>query len=997
MNQRKIFAACIQETWRCNKEILEHNNFSILATGLKPEDDCRRGSKGVGIILSPTATDAWKAAGSEIYDTYGGRVMAIRLLVRDLQGRDIFLFLTSAYSPVGAADEATWEQYLHNLDECIGNKKADDILILGCDTNSSMGCSNEHSSIGLFGATHTNDSGRRFSSYLSIHNFVAATTFFRKRNYGTWVHPRSKMVHQIDHFITDRRTMCRISDAGVTTQLVDSDHLAIKCKLRVMSRLKKVTPIRRRLALIDYNVLTTDQRMKETFCKGTLDEFNNAANDAPLYTRFSEAIQKKAANLPKKEKPQPGWFQLAEQQLQPLIIQRNSAMKKFVERRTRATAASLRNCRKAIKSAIISAKNKWIQSKRDDLNGRSAVRGTKCCWDALKQLKKGLSKIRPSNKRTMKKENGTLCKTAEENAEVFRSHFQKLYGLPPNFDHNVANQIPQRPVVIGLEDAPDDTEIKRAISTLKENAPGDSGIPAKVWKVLSEYEDTFEILKLIIHDYWESELTPTEWEKGLLTILAKKGDLSDPGNYRGIMLLETAYKIIAKILNRRLQFVEEGLADEHESQCGFRSERGCTDANFTVKLAMKKRREHGLESWILFLDLVKAFDRVPRELLWIILEKLGVPLKIIRLLKSLHHRFIVKFEVNDIVQEILNIIGVKQGDILGPRLFNLFMFAVMQVWHSIDKRQLCIFFTKQDFYLTGRNYQARGEQFSLPDSQYADDTAILFTTRESLEDTVPTLMAHFAKFGLEIHVGHPGKKSKTEVLFVPAPKNTYIDPSNYDDKDLSNIKLDNEAFFPVVTSFCYLGSTLSYDCSDREDVDRRIVKASSAFGSISSEVFAWRNVSFKAKKTIYEGLILPVLLYGSETWCLTEDLFNKLRTFHARCIRTMCRVNRLHTWKHRISSEELRNRTGLVTIDMYVTQRQLRWAGHVARMDFGRLPRKMISSWVPHSRPRGCPRFTYGRGLKKALTKANINHLNWYRLARDRTRWRQLIKHVDNL
>ena len=44
--------------------------------------------------------------------------------------------------------------------------------------------------------------------------------------------------------------------------------------------------------------------------------------------------------------------------------------------------------------------------------------------------------------------------------------------------------------------------------------------------------------------------------------------------------------------------------------------RGCTDGIFTVKMAIKKRREHGLETWIMFLDLVKAFDRVPREPLW---------------------------------------------------------------------------------------------------------------------------------------------------------------------------------------------------------------------------------------------------------------------------------------------------------------------------------------------------------------------------------------------
>ena len=147
------------------------------------------------------------------------------------------------------------------------------------------------------------------------------------------------------------------------------------------------------------------------------------------------------------------------------------------------------------------------------------------------------------------------------------------------------------------------------MSILKEKAPGDSGIPTKAWKVLAEFVDTYTILKSIILDFWLTELTPAEWEKGLLTILPKKGDLSLPGNYRGIMLLETAYKIVAIIINNRLQLIVEGLAVEHESQCGFRPGRGCTDAVFTVKMAMKKRREHGLESWILFLDLVKAFDR----------------------------------------------------------------------------------------------------------------------------------------------------------------------------------------------------------------------------------------------------------------------------------------------------------------------------------------------------------------------------------------------------
>jgi len=55
---------------------------------------------------------------------------------------------------------------------------------------------------------------------------------------------------------------------------------------------------------------------------------------------------------------------------------------------------------------------------------------------------------------------------------------------------------------------------------------------------------------------------------------------------------------------------------DHEPQCGFRPERGCIDTIYTVKMALRKRQEYGKESWVFSLGLVKAFDRVPRQLLW---------------------------------------------------------------------------------------------------------------------------------------------------------------------------------------------------------------------------------------------------------------------------------------------------------------------------------------------------------------------------------------------
>ena len=109
----------------------------------------------------------------------------------------------------------------------------------------------------------------------------------------------------------------------------------------------------------------------------------------------------------------------------------------------------------------------------------------------------------------------------------------------------------------------------------------------------------------------------------------------------------------------------------------------------------------------------------------------------------------------------------------------------------------------------------------------------------------------------------------------------------------------------------------------------------------------------------------------------------------------MSRVTRTHTWHHHISSKELRVRLGLDTIDYYVARRQLRWLGHVARMDFGRLPRRMLSSWVPHKRPVGAPRFTLGRTVAKAMDVFRLDRVHWPELAADRVAWRAMPQSGD--
>lgn len=151
------------------------------------------------------------------------------------------------------------------------------------------------------------------------------------------------------------------------------------------------------------------------------------------------------------------------------------------------------------------------------------------------------------------------------------------------------------------------------------------------------------------------------------------------------------------------------------------------------------------------------------------------------------------------------------------------------------------------------------------------------------------------------------------------------------------------------------------------------------------------------KSAVYIAIVLRILLYGSESWCLTEMLASRLRRFHNKCVRIMCRVTRYQTWKHRIRTEVLLQCVGVRSIDYYLSARQLRWVGHVMRMDMSRLPRRFLTAWVQHPRPVGRPQLTFGQSLLKLLKKTGVTcgkngELDtWGVLALDRASWRAMI------
>ena len=130
-----------------------------------------------------------------------------------------------------------------------------------------------------------------------------------------------------------------------------------------------------------------------------------------------------------------------------------------------------------------------------------------------------------------------------------------------------------------------------------------------------------------------------------------------------------------------------------------------------------------------------------------------------------------------------------------------------------------------------------------------------------------------------------------------------------------------------VDQFCYLGSSIDSTGRCKPEVMRRIGIASSSMNSLT-RVWAQASLSLAAKLRIYETCIMPILLYGSETWTLLKADSDRLQAFHMRAQRRLLGVK----WYDMVRNVDITQRTGLPPISIIIDRRRLALFGHVARL-----------------------------------------------------------------
>jgi len=161
-----------------------------------------------------------------------------------------------------------------------------------------------------------------------------------------------------------------------------------------------------------------------------------------------------------------------------------------------------------------------------------------------------------------------------------------------------------------------------------------------------------------------------------MAVLPKQGDTTLPKNFRAIMVGEMDGKLYQIILNNRLTTLYEQIAPEHSN--GFRPGRGTTDSLFILLQTLRKRKEHGQDSWVLLLDVIKAFDAVPRAYLWSVMLKMGVDTHMVDCLKEMYTNTTAVMQVDGVTKSIDISEGTGQGSVLGPKLFAIFMLGVLE-------------------------------------------------------------------------------------------------------------------------------------------------------------------------------------------------------------------------------------------------------------------------------------------------------------------------------
>ena len=194
-------------------------------------------------------------------------------------------------------------------------------------------------------------------------------------------------------------------------------------------------------------------------------------------------------------------------------------------------------------------------------------------------------------------------------------------------------------------------------------------------------------------------------------------------------------------------------------------------------------------------------------------------------------------------------------------------------------------------------------------------------------------------------------------------------------------------------SFPYLGSLVTHDNIVGGDIKNRIAAGNRALYPLRS-LLKSQYLANADKLKLYKVLIRPVVMYGCDSWTLTDEHERWLLTFERRVMRMIYGPTRDDDGTYRVLyNHEIRNLMKIPDLVREIKAQRIRWLGHVLRSDPERMVQRSLRGEPPFGRRRGRCWRRWLLGVENDLAFSGCL-VQYEELARDRTRWSRIIDSV---